>query len=56
VNYNGSTPASYKGFSLKVRILDAKYISPIILVRNPYTIYFEERHVNASEIEVALTF
>jgi len=41
VNYSGLTPASYKEFSLKVRTLDAKYISPIILVRNPDTIYFE---------------
>jgi len=41
VNYSGLTPASYKEFSLKVRTLGAKYISPIILLRNPDTIYFD---------------
>jgi hypothetical protein len=54
VNYSGLTPASYKEFSLKVRTLDAKYISRIIPVRSPDTIYFEKRHLNASEIEVVL--
>jgi len=41
VNYSGLTPTSYKEFSLKVRTLDAKYVSPIIPVRNSDTIYFE---------------
>jgi hypothetical protein len=52
VNCSGLTPALYNKFSFTVITLDVKYVRPIIPVINPDKIYFEYRHVKASEIEV----